>query len=124
MKQREEQRRVRRTAIRDAFSIFLTIPVLRGMSRIYIRDISTMGLNFFIDIDEFTKSCSVGQVLEIHLYMAPSFYFSLKGKIVRIENDNMAMEFERDQKSLEALSRFLSFLDAAVESAVFEGGTT
>ncbi|HEY8279544.1 MAG TPA: hypothetical protein VIH99_07975, partial [Bdellovibrionota bacterium] len=47
----EERRRARRTIIQESFNLFLVIPESLGMARIYMRDISRLGLSFRTEMD-------------------------------------------------------------------------
>ncbi len=113
MSREDERRKNRRLAIQDAFSFFLVIPKQQGMSRIYMRDVSTTGLSFFSG-EKYTKD----QELNIHLYTCPSFYLPISVRVVRAKNDTVAVKYKR-VKSVKALSHFLSFLETAIDCAVF-----
>lgn len=112
----EERRRARRMLVSEAFSFFLVIPNKAGMSRIYMKDISTGGLSFWTESpSQFTS----GSELEVRLYTGPTLYLPLTVKVVRAGADEVAVEYlRREEKSVTALKKFLEFLELATDAAL------
>lgn len=117
-KQGEERRRAKRIAVQESFSFFLVIPKKLGMSRIYMRDISTNGISFWSEqVDQFAQ----GNELQVRLYTSPALYLPIAVTVVRVKPNEVAVEFKDLQSdAVRALSKFLDFLDLSEKAAVFE----
>ncbi len=113
-----ERRRAKRIAVEDSFAFFIVIPNHLGMSRVYIRDISTSGLSFTLDTDhDFSK----GQEFQARLYTSPAVYLPIEMHVVRVADEEVAVSFmQTTSKPVQALSKFLEFMDLASEAVVME----
>lgn len=111
-----EQRKARRTVVQESFQLYLVIPKMHGMVRVYLRDISQLGLCFS---SEMPSSFQMGQSVNVRIYINPSFYLPLDCKVVRILPAEVALEFEDPTcASAQALARLQEFLEAAEKGAV------
>ena len=114
----DERRRSKRMAVSEAFSFFIVIPNKLGMSRIYMKDVSTGGLSFWT---EMPGQFAAGAEILIRLYTGPTLYLPLSVRVVRAGAAEVAVEFtKKEAKSVAALGKFLEFLDLATEAAVVE----
>jgi len=106
-----ERRRARRTIIQESFNLFLVIPESLGMARIYMRDLSKLGLSFRTEMDLGLKQ---GQELSARVYINPAFYLPVDCKVVRLGNAEVGMEFiHASQPSTQAIALLQDFFDAA-----------
>jgi hypothetical protein len=110
----EERRRARRTMVQESFNLFLVIPDIQGMVRIYMRDISGIGLCFRSEMESDFKP---GQSFKARLYMNPGFYLPLDCRVIRVSGGEVAVEFP-GSGSGEAISRLQDFFDAAEKHGV------
>jgi hypothetical protein len=107
----EERRRARRTIIQESFNLFLVIPESLGMARIYMRDISKLGLSFRTEMDLGLKQ---NQELKARVYINPAFFLPVECKVVRLGNSEIGVEFTNpDHPSAHAISLLQDFFDAA-----------
>lgn len=115
-KEIDERRRAQRTQVRESFNLFLVVPELFGMARIYLRDISATGLAFRTEIDTNVKN---GQVFQARIYLNPAFYLPLECKVVRVAGGEVAVDFA-DHRSgpAKAIAKLQEFFEAAEESGV------
>lgn len=112
----EERRRARRTVVQESFQLFLVIPEAIGMARIYMKDISRLGLSFRADMDFGLKN---GQAVSARVYLNPAFYLPLKAKVVRLTATEVGMEFSQpDDPAIKAISLLQDFFEAAEKSGV------
>ena len=117
-KRSDERRRAERVLVSEAFSFFLVIPKQSGMSRVYMKDISTTGISFWTDIPQ---AFEANAKLQIRLYTGPTLYLPLTVKVIRSGNGDVAVEFAGDEpKSVVALQKFLEFLEAASAAAIVD----
>jgi len=114
--QAEERRRAKRTVVRESFSLFLVIPEALGMARIYIRDLSRLGLSFRPEID---CGLSQGQQFEARLYLNPAFYLPVNCRVVRLTASEVGVEFVKPQDgAVKAVGLLQDFFEAAEVSGV------
>ncbi len=107
----EERRRARRTIIQESFNLFLVIPESLGMARIYMRDISKLGLSFRTEMDIGLKD---GQLLKARVYINPAFFLPVECKVVRLGNSEVGVEFTNPaHSSAHAIALLQDFFDAA-----------
>lgn len=112
----EERRRARRTIIQESFNLFLVIPESLGMARIYMRDISKLGLSFRSEI---ALNLQLGQELNTRVYLNPAFYLPVNCRVVRAEASDYGVEFVKpDHPAVHALGLLQEFFDAAEKSGV------
>lgn len=111
-----ERRRSRRTTVLESFNLFLVVPELYGMVRIYMRDLSATGLCFRSEIEVPLKA---GQRFQARIYLNPAFYLPLDCKVVRLAGGEVAVDFADSQApAAQAVARLQDFLDAATQSGV------
>ncbi len=112
----EERRRARRTVIQESFHLFLVIPEALGMARIYLRDISKLGLSFRTEIETGLKQ---GQVTQARIYLNPAFYLPIDCKVVRLGSAEIGMEFTKpNDPSAQAIGLLQDFFDSAEKAGV------
>lgn len=112
----EERRRARRTVIQESFNLFLVIPEALGMVRIYMRDISKLGLSFRTEMETGLKQ---GQELKARIYINPAFFLPVECKVVRLGNAEIGVEFTKaDHPSAQAIGLLQDFFDAAEKAGV------
>ena len=113
----EERRRARRTNIQESFQLFLAVPEVLGMVRIYLRDISSLGLCFRTEVELGLKK---DQLLHVQLYLNPSYYFPLACKVIRAGASETAVEFLKPESpAAKAIGTLQDFFSAAESAAVF-----
>lgn len=113
-----ERRQSKRIVVQEAFSFFIVIPKRMGMSRVYMRDISASGLAFQLEVEH---DFHVDQAFQIRLYTSPAFYLPVEVKVVRVDGSEVALAFTQSKsKGVQALQKFIEFLDLASEAAVLE----
>ena len=113
----DERRRAQRTPVRESFNLFLVIPELYGLARLYLRDISAVGLCFRSEMDAGVKQ---GQRFQARIYLNPGFYLPLECKVVRVGGGEVAVDFANASAGpVQAIARLQEFFDAAEESGVF-----
>ncbi len=110
----DERRKARRTIVQESFNLFLVLPELHGMVRIYLRDISKIGLCFRAEIE---PTFQMGQRFKARVYLSPAFYLPLECKVVRVTSGEVAVEFPEDGAGL-ALGKLQEFFEAAEEHGV------
>lgn len=112
----EERRRARRTVIQESFNLFLVIPEVLGMARIYMRDISKLGLSFRTEMEVALKQ---GQELHARVYLNPAFFLPVDCKVVRVRGSEFGVEFTKpDHPAVQALAQLQDFFDAAEKAGV------
>lgn len=112
----EERRRARRTVIQESFNLFLVIPEAVGMVRIYMRDISKLGLSFRTEMDLGFKA---GQELKARVYINPAFYLPIECVVMRVGVGEIGVEFgQNSQPSAHAIALLQDFFDAAEKAGV------
>ena len=112
----EERRRARRTMIQESFNLFLVIPESLGMARIYLRDISKLGLSFHSEI---ALNLTLGQELNARIYLNPAFYLGVHCRVVRAGGSEFGVEFlQPDHAGVNALGLLQDFFDAAERAGV------
>jgi hypothetical protein len=112
----EERRRARRTVIQESFNLFLVIPEALGMVRIYMRDLSKLGLSFRTEMETGLKQ---GQELKARIYINPAFFLPVECKVVRLGNAEIGVEFTKaDHPSAQAIGLLQDFFDAAEKAGV------
>jgi len=115
----EERRRVKRTAVQESFQLFLVIPKIHGMAKVYMKDLSWLGLCFSSEVED---SFSLGQAFQIHLYIGQAFYLPLECKVVRKVKNEIAVEFlEPKSPEASAVARLQDFFEAAEKVGVVAG---
>ena len=112
-KSAEERRRARRTVVQESFNLFLVVPEWQGMSRLYLKDISRIGISFHAE----REGLKAGQKFEARLYMSPAFYLPLKCEVIRAGKGEVAAEFP-DTGAAEAIAKLQDFFDSAAEHGV------
>ncbi len=94
--------------------MFVVIPNVHGMARIYMRDISKLGLCFRSEVETELKP---DQNITINLYVNPLFFLPFQARVVRIIGGEVAVEFtDPGAKPVKALSLLLDFFEAAAEA--------
>jgi hypothetical protein len=112
----EERRRARRTVIQESFNLFLVIPESLGMARIYMRDISKLGLSFRCELPLDLK---MGQELSSRVYLNPAFFLPIDCRVVRISGSDFGVEFMKpEHEAVQALGLLQEFFDAAEKAGV------
>jgi len=111
----DERRRARRTIVQESFNLFLVIPEIHGMVRIYLRDLSRIGLCFRTEVD--SPDFKEGQKFKARMYLSPAFYLPVDCKIVRVLKGEVAVEFP-DTGSAIAIGKLQEFFEAAEEHGV------
>jgi hypothetical protein len=112
----EERRRARRTIIQESFNLFLVIPEALGMARIYMRDISKLGLSFRTEMELGLKQ---GQEIRARVYLNPAFFLPVDGKVVRVNGSDFGVEFTKpDSAAVQALAVLQDFFEAAEKAGV------
>ncbi len=113
----EDRRRARRTNIQESFQLFLVVPKVQGMVRIYLRDLSRVGLCFRTELEsDFQK----GQKFEARIYLNPAFYLPLECEVIRVGNQEVALNFiDSDSGAALAIAKLQDFFDEAEKSGVF-----
>ena len=110
----DERRRARRTLVQESFNLFLVIPEVHGMVRIYMRDISKVGLCFRTEMEGDFRS---GQKFKARMYLNPAFYLPLECKVIRVSGGEVAVEFPETGAG-QAIAKLQEFFDAAEEHGV------
>lgn len=105
----DERRKAKRTIVQESFNLFLVLPELHGMVRIYLRDISRIGLCFRSEVE--TKF-TIGQKFKARLYLSPAFYLPLECLVVRVSGVEVAVEFP-ETGSGEAVAKLQEFFESA-----------
>lgn len=107
----KERRKVKRKLVQDSFSLFLVIPDSHGMGKIYIKDISPLGLAFeFEDTSQFQQ----GQEVSVRLFTNPFFYLPIMAKVVRSRGKTVGLEFSNPQSMpVKAVRKLLDFFETA-----------
>lgn len=112
----DERRQARRMAVQESFNLFLVLPSLHGMVRIYMRDISRLGLSFRSEMD---SNLTKGQKVSARLYTNPAFYLPLECEVVRVGKGEVAVQFsEPTSPAALAVSKLQDFLDSAEKAGV------
>ncbi len=111
-----ERRRSKRLLVQDSFSLFLVIPKALGMVKIYLRDVSKLGLCFRTELEgDFKKDT----VLDLRIYLSPLFYLPVRARVVRVVGGEVAVEFH-DSKTTKAIGHLIDFFDAAADAGLSE----
>jgi len=114
--QQDERRRAQRTEVRESFNLFLVVPELYGMARIYLRDISAVGLAFRT---EFDVPLAPGQIFQARIYLNPGFYLPLECRVIRSLAGDVAVDFANHAAGpVLAIAKLQEFFDAAEEAGV------
>lgn len=107
----EDRRRARRTVIQESFNLFLVIPKALGMARIYMRDISKLGLSFRAEMETGLKQ---GQEVNGRVYINPAFYLPVELRVVRVNGEDIGVEFREPQSPpVLALGLLQDFFESA-----------
>lgn len=110
----KERRKVARKLVQDSFSLFLVIPDHHGMGKLYIKDISPLGLGFENDN---VGTYEDGQELNIRLFTNPFFYLPIQAKVVRARGKTIGLEFMEPQSMpVKAVRKLLEFFELAESS--------
>lgn len=113
----EERRRARRTIVQESFPLFLVIPQSFGMARLYLGDISKLGLSFSADLD---LGITEGQEVKARIYLNPAFYLPVDCKVARINKNNVGLEFLKpEEPAAKCLSLLQDFFDSAEKAGTF-----
>jgi hypothetical protein len=113
----EERRRARRTIIQESFNLFLVIPQALGMARIYLRDLSRLGLSFRSEIE---LNLTLGQDLKARVYLNPAFFLPVECRVVRAEGSDFGVEFLKPHHAaVQAIGLLQEFLEAAEKAGEF-----
>lgn len=111
---RDERRKFQRMAVQESFNLFLVMPSVHGMVRIYMRDISASGLCFRSEVE---SSLAQGQKVSARLYINPAFYLPLECEVVRVGKGEIALQFTDPAspaaKSVALLQEFFDSAEAA-----------
>ena len=126
-KDHSEKRRAQRRPILSTFSFFVVAPS-KGIHRLAIHDISTLGIGFDFDSLGGGEDMSIqsGDDLEIHLYLNQSLFIPLQIHVVRaVEGDHVkkiGAEFsDTSTKSYQALVTLCEMLDQLDDAAHISG---
>lgn len=112
----EERRRAKRTFVQESFNLYLVIPSVLGMARIYMRDISRTGICFQTELEHGLKA---GQKLTARLYLNPAFYLPLDCGVVRAGEREVAVDFDDPESpAARAVARLQDFFEAAEKAGV------
>jgi hypothetical protein len=112
----EERRRARRTVIQESFNLFLVLPEAFGMARIYMRDISRLGLSFRSEMELGLKP---NQELRARVYLNPAFFLPVDCKVVRAKGSEFGVEFTKPENpAVLAIGLLQDFFDAAEKAGV------
>ena len=118
-----ERRRAPRRPILDSFSLFVVI-AKKGGHRLPVHDVSelVLGCNADIEGEGFCVPLSVGDTLEIHLYLNQTLHIPLVVRLARVEEilgvRRLGAEFTQPASPAnEALNSFLRMLDSISEVA-------
>ncbi len=112
----EERRRARRTIIQESFNLFLVIPEALGMARIYMRDLSKLGLSFHSEMDLGLKQ---GQEVSARIYLNPAFFLPVDFRVVRLTANNFSVEFLNPaHEAARAIGILQDFFEAAEKAGV------
>ncbi len=112
----EDRRRARRTVIQESFNLFLVIPEALGMVRIYMRDISKLGLSFRAELDTGLRQ---NQQVKGRVYLNPAFYLPVEFKVVRVSGEDIGVEFHEPHSSaVTALGLLQDFFELAEKAGV------
>lgn len=112
----EERRRAKRTLVQESFNLFLVIPEIHGMVRIYMRDISRLGICFQSEVESPIKK---GQELKTRLYINPGLYLPLDCRVVRVGNGEVALEFvDANAPPAKAVGFLQDFFETAATAGV------
>ena len=113
-----ERRTTKRRIISESFNFFVVIPKVLGMSRVYMRDISTGGLCIHVDTNE---GFAMEQDVNLRIYTGPGFYLPVSAKVRRLADSEVAFAYtNQNEKAVRALAKFLEFLDLAAEAVVMK----
>ncbi len=107
-----ERRRSKRLMVQESFSLFLVVPKVLGMVKIYLRDVSKLGLCFRTELEGDFKRDTV---LDLRVYLSPMFYLPVKARVVRVLGGEVAVEF-LDSKSTKAIGHLVEFFEAAADA--------
>jgi hypothetical protein len=114
---KEERRKAKRTAIQEGFNLFLVIPKIFGMTRIYLSDLSPLGIKFKADHNIQLKD---QQSVQVHLYLNAAIYLPLECKIIRATDKEVALQFLNPQSTpCVAIGKLQEFLEAAEGAGIW-----
>jgi hypothetical protein len=112
----DERRKSRRMSVQESFNLFIVIPSVHGMVRIYMRDLSAGGLCFRSEVETNLKQ---GEEVSARLYINPAFYLPLECQVVRVGNGEIAVQFlEPASPAAQAVTLLQDFFDKAEEAGV------
>lgn len=112
----DERRRTRRMAVQEGFNLFLVMPSVHGMVRIYMRDLSAGGLCFRSEVE---TSLKPGQKVSARLYINPAFYLPLECEVVRVGKGEVAVRYEDENSpAAKAVALLQDFFDSAESAGV------
>ena len=112
----EERRQARRLAIQESFNLFVVIPSVQGMVRIYMRDLSRLGLSFRYEME---LPLTQGQKLDLRLYVNPAFYLPLECEVMRVAGGDIGVKFLQPKSpAAQAVGFLQDFLDSAEKAGV------
>jgi len=124
---KEERRKAVRRPILESFSFFLTISGKTDY-RLAVADVSTHGIGFYLDIDGIISpglELTLGDEIEVNLYLNQTLYLPLKVKAVRIDKVEKRTQVggeitDLKSKEYQSFKSFVSFLDSLTEVAYIE----
>ncbi|MGE3262599.1 MAG: PilZ domain-containing protein [Bacteriovoracia bacterium] len=112
----DERRKAQRMAVQESFNLFLVIPSVHGMVRIYMRDLSATGLCFRSEME---TDLAQGQKVSARLYINPAFYLPLECVVVRVGKGEVAVQFlDAESPAVKAVAHLQSFFDSAESAGV------
>ncbi|MGZ3694579.1 MAG: PilZ domain-containing protein [Bdellovibrionota bacterium] len=112
----DERRKAQRMSVQESFNLFLVMPSVHGMVRIYMRDISATGLCFRSEVENDLKQ---SQKVSARLYINPAFYLPLECEVVRVGKGEIAVQFlEPASPAAKAVAQLQAFFDSASDAGV------
>lgn len=110
-KTNEERRKAKRTTIQEGFNLFLVIPKISGMTRVYMNDLSQTGLRFMLDGSTIVKE---NQQISVQLYLNSAIYLPLDCLALRVSKSEVAVKFLNPQSpAVQAIGKLQEFIESA-----------
>lgn len=119
-----ERRRSPRHRVLESFSMFVSLPK-KGDHRLPLHDVSQHGVGFDLDLEgEILPpfQVTIGEELDIQLYLNQSLFVPIKVKVARIESEKSARRIgaellERGSKPSAAFQAIVKLIDHLEEFA-------
>ena len=113
----EEKRKAHRLEIQESFNLCLVIPKVFSMARLYVKDVSALGICVRNDLP---AKIDLGEVLETRLYFNPGFYLPLSCRLARHTQTEIALEFvDSSSREAKAVAKLQEFIEQAEKAGVF-----